>query len=346
MRTLPNPTSRLIKLAQSRGSTAKTLAGAKKYLATYMSSTSADCLRGLRWTEDRQSQIRPVVTPRYYATRSDWDNRNIETRADRRAAILGYATTNRPEWDDYCEAYLLDRQITEWTTAQAQSISLPDALSRTYTASWDTPKTRIYLSANYCAIVTWTTASDWEYYAKSYGKPKNTYSNRRVEIYKKLVDTPVYVVHVDSFRGEFLRASIIEAGQKLQLPWLIEAVRAIPTRTQRLAEQLATPRPCYKRVAVRPDGTYVSIYDGQTTYNIGETVRDEIKRCPDYDDICGYGGIFVHETREAAETQKYPKQSEALDLPRVTLRGEYWGRTNTNGKIAVEYFRPVEVMNE
>ena len=56
------------------------------------------------------------------------------------------------------------------------------------------------------------------------------------------------------------------------------------------------------------------------------------------------GGIFSHATQARAEAQSFPGSSAALDLPRVTLLGEYWGRTNVNGKIAAVFFRPVEVL--
>jgi hypothetical protein len=120
------------------------------------------------------------------------------------------------------------------------------------------------------------------------------------------------------------------------------AVPGRAARRQAAAQaELQTRHPCHKRVAVRPDGVYVSIYDGRTEYHLGVTTTARVRRPGN--DICAAGGIFVHRTRAAAERQDYPTESAALDLPRVTLRGEYWGRTNYDDKIAAEHFRPLAV---
>lgn len=52
---------------------------------------------------------------------------------------------------------------------------------------------------------------DWGYYSKSYGYPKITISNRRVELHKFSYDKTLVNTHyIDSFRGSFLINSIIK----------------------------------------------------------------------------------------------------------------------------------------
>ena len=264
----------------------------------------------------------------------------MEYKACKRAEILGYPPEN-PEYDLYSEAYQINDRVNAYSKRSIES--LETALNKKYNASWDEKWTYINLGHDIIAIVAWNEHADWNYYAKSYGRPKNTYSNRRVEIHNKFEGEKLCIM-VDSFQGEFLRKALIEAGQKLHLPWLIESIRIIPTKKQQQIIELATPKTCYKRVAINNQGKFVSIFDGMTEYTLGEVVHNTPKKCPDYDDICEYGGIFVHRTIEKANTQKYPTNSQAIEYPRVTLKGEYWGKVNENGKIATEYFRPMEVI--
>jgi len=271
----------------------------------------------------------------------------MERRADGRAAALGYPLHSE-QWAQYAEAYRMNDLARAW--AGDDTASLASALARTYTATWNTQYLPIKLGDDLRAKVAWDTESDWHYYARSYRRPKNTYSNRRVEIHHRF-EKKILTIPVESFRGEFLRTALLSAAQKLNLPQLIEKIRVCSTLAQsaknyraREEAELATPKPCYKVVARLENGRLVSIFDGVTEYKIGETVRDTPRTCPDYDDICGYGGIFVHATREKAEKQLFPDSSAAKNSPRITIRGEYWGKTNENGKIAAEFFRPLEII--
>ena len=125
--------------------------------------------------------------------------------------------------------------------------------------------------------------------------------------------------------------------------------KMVPGRAERRESvnraKMAEPHECYKIVARRDDEKLVSVYDGETEYALGEVVSDKLTRVPSMSDICNGGGIFVHATAERALDQKFPDASAALGFPRVLVRGEYWGRTHVNGKIAAEFFRPIEIVN-
>lgn len=327
----------IITRAQTAGSTATTRTGARRYLLAHLrvhpGIAHLDAPQRVRAQHQNNRAWRPEA--------------RLTRRADGRAVALGYPASN-PEYILYCEAYARNGQHQRYREDYlSRALAIPAALGATITSSWDGSPMTIHLGAGRVARADWDTDSDWEAYGKSYGRPKNTYSNRRIDVYQWLPDTGIVIiltVPVEAFRSHFLRRALIEIGQRLDMPSLVEAVRGTPTPREGERLEQATPKPCYKRVAVSASGAYVSIYDGATVYLLGATIVDTPRRCPDYDDICGYGGIFAHATREKAETQEYPSSSQALDLPRVTLRGEYWGRTNINGKIAAEYFRPLEIV--
>lgn len=329
----------IIALAQERGSTATTHAGAWRWLMTHLQPEH----RGIQALDGDRGAYRRLAS---IHRRADWERAQIFRRADGRARVLGYPATN-PDYADYVEAYRREEEHARYQREYVvRAKSVPDALLTSVVATWDGAALYIALPGGLTARATWDVSSDWDYYAESYGRPKNTISNRRVEMWQWTPQAGIkciLTISVEAFRGYWLRGALLDIAQRLELPELVEAVRSAPTKSERDAQQLATPKPCYKRVAVTPEGAYVSIFDGTTVYRLGETIRDTLRRCPDYDDICGYGGIFVHATRAKAETQKYPDHAQALALPRITLRGEYWGHTNVKGKIAAEYFRPVEV---
>lgn len=326
-------------LARERGSSATTHAGAWRYLLTRLAPEHEGiwAIDGDRGAYRRRAECNDL--PGYA-------RRRAEHRADGRARVLGYPESN-PEYADYAEAYRRNEELARYQREYvARAKPIADALVTTVSATWHGADLYVALPGGLTARVTWDVDSDWDYYAKSYGRPKNTISNRRVEVWRWTPEAGlerVLAIAVEAFRGYWLRRVLLEVAQRLELPALTEAVRSAPTKSEREKQELMTPKPCYKRVAVRQDGAYVSIFDGTTTYRLGEVVQDTPRRCPDYDDICGYGGIFVHATAAKAKAQKYPEHSQAVDLPRVTLRGEYWGRANVNGKIAAEYFRPVAV---
>ena len=90
-----------------------------------------------------------------------------------------------------------------------RAISLCEALNKSYAADWSNLYTYINFGDDLLRVA-WDTDSDWNYYSRRYNRPKNTYSNRRVELLTfsydgdsngiKIVD----VYHVNAFRGPFL----------------------------------------------------------------------------------------------------------------------------------------------
>lgn len=100
------------------------------------------------------------------------------------------------------------------------------------------------------------------------------------------------------------------------------------------------PIVCYKMVA-KQDNKLVSVFDGKTEYEIGNPVNSPITGT---DNICENGGIFVHQTEDAARKQGFPETSAAWKLPRVLLRGICWGNKNVNEKIAAEWFVATKIM--
>lgn len=101
---------------------------------------------------------------------------------------------------------------------------------------------------------------------------------------------------------------------------------------------------CYKTVAIREDGVYVSVFAENFTYTLNEIHHDSLTKTNDEKQMCKSGGIFVHRSIASAKEQEYPDSSKNATLPRVVLKGYCYGRKNENGKIAAEYFVPTEVV--
>lgn len=218
------------------GSTAKTYAGQLRAIRGHIAGAPHDPVAdgNIIRIDKRKSEYRVYIYNR------------IERSADGRAKILGYPPESQA-YSDYCEAYHIDTQIDAWDTQK--TITISDAIARTYRAAWNEPHTTIDLGHGYRAIVTWNEDADWHYYAKSYGRPKNTYSNRRVDIYNR-VEGKMLTIPVDRFSGDFLHDAIITAGKKLQLSWLTPD--NIPTREQIIEKENQKP------------------LNGRTKYSIGD----------------------------------------------------------------------------
>lgn len=97
----------------------------------------------------------------------------------------------------------------------------------------------------------------------------------------------------------------------------------------------------YKAVAVKPDGRYVSIYDGQTEYMIGVQVTRQIPR-RDHG-----GGYYCYRSYEEAKQASVPRESKAADLPRAVLKVRAEGLYCTYGdKLAFATLTPVKIVEE
>lgn len=95
----------------------------------------------------------------------------------------------------------------------------------------------------------------------------------------------------------------------------------------------------YKRVAVAEDGRYLSIFDGQTAYRLGEEIREAARQ--DHN-----GGIYCYPTAEAARAWEAPSTWPGAKLPHVVLRCSAGGSycRYDNGKISVSRLTPLEVV--
>ena len=95
----------------------------------------------------------------------------------------------------------------------------------------------------------------------------------------------------------------------------------------------------YKAVAVRPDGTMISIYDGSTVYAIGVTLNGQARR--DHE-----GGYYCYRSAEEAQAVVVPESSAAADLPRRILRVRAEGNycVYGNGKLAFSKITPLAIV--
>ena len=94
----------------------------------------------------------------------------------------------------------------------------------------------------------------------------------------------------------------------------------------------------YKSVAVTEENKYVSIFDGETQYQIGKTVAERPARNHG-------GGIYVYKSQQEAEEVEVPADSKAKDLPRIILKvraeGSYCRYKN---KLSFSKVTPLEIV--
>ena len=93
----------------------------------------------------------------------------------------------------------------------------------------------------------------------------------------------------------------------------------------------------FKAVAVQ-DNRFMSIFDGETEYRVGETVSDQARQ--DHN-----GGIYVYRTEQEARQAHVPQSSKLLEAPRAVLRvraESAYCRYNS-GKLAFSKVTPLGV---
>ena len=95
----------------------------------------------------------------------------------------------------------------------------------------------------------------------------------------------------------------------------------------------------FKAVAVGEDGRWLSIFDGETEYRIGETLS---QRTGQYHS----GGYYVYSTKRDARNATVPKSSVLADAERVVLRVRAGGSycRYDNGKLAFSQVTPLGVV--
>ena len=122
--------------------------------------------------------------------------------------------------------------------------------------------------------------------------------------------------------------------------------RLAPSWAKRPFESIQKPKPSalprherFKQVAMDADGTFRSVFDG-TEYTLGKTKREAVK--PEH-----RGGFYVYPSPEAASNAEFPNASRFADLPRVLLKCEVWGNSNSygNGKESFSYLKPLAIVS-
>lgn len=124
------------------------------------------------------------------------------------------------------------------------SISFSSAIQRRYIASWGEKSTLIKFKKHKLYFrITWNEETDWDYYSKSYGRPKNYYSDRRVEMLKvdpfgetKVIGT----YNLDTFQGNFLIpaiASLLNVA-KIDVPKQLKKVQLVDFYTIKLCKKI------------------------------------------------------------------------------------------------------------
>ena len=81
----------IVELAQSKGSTATTNAGARRYLLAHLPKPHLLSRKNHNWNSSRWEWDR-------------WTDTRMASRADGRARVLGYPAQSE-QWAWYCEAY-------------------------------------------------------------------------------------------------------------------------------------------------------------------------------------------------------------------------------------------------
>jgi len=204
-----------------------------------------------------------------------------------------YYWKNSPYWENRY-AQKLDRKNAEkenWKNRIRKAISVKDALQKTYRASWNIASTKIKISQNVIAEVTWDEESDWNYYSKSYGRPKNTYSNRRVEFYffdtcaAEIVDLKTYPVA--NFQGNFLLNILVDflKIEKIKVKKEEKIVQLNPYFSIEKIFQIGSAK-IYKRslgahlidfCAVQNDLTYHDDTPKKAIHNLKIKIKNKIK---------------------------------------------------------------------
>lgn len=95
----------------------------------------------------------------------------------------------------------------------------------------------------------------------------------------------------------------------------------------------------YKAVAV-VDGKFLSIFDGETEYTIGQELKQPARQ--DHN-----GGFYVYKSISDAADVRVPSSSRLSDAPRAILRIKAEGQycKYDNGKLAFSRVTPVEVVS-
>lgn len=142
-----------------------------------------------------------------------------------------------------------------------------------------------------------------------------------------IVDTNEQKVHKSIRTVAQARAYLADGAKAAR-----ELGAAIPKGSQ-------TPEFDAWKLVANIDGRYLSIFDGETEYRVGEATTDTAKR--DHE-----GGIYVYPTREQAERAVFPNGSQLLDAPRIVLHGTASGRRfrYDSGKIACTTFTVTEAV--
>lgn len=112
------------------------------------------------------------------------------------------------------ERILKERNSARISFAKGIASALPINTYSNYSyGRWDLPTRDFYVSNNTIARITWSEESDWNAYSKSYGRPKNTYSDRAVKFITfdhKSATKEIKVFPLDTFAGQFMERALAD----------------------------------------------------------------------------------------------------------------------------------------
>lgn len=354
MKTYPH--KNIIKLAQSRGSTAKTMSGARRHLLRNLPapitgrevadwSNGSDAyhryMEGLieRRADGRASildyDLNDQYTPgrildRAYNDNREWDRRReiIPTR-DNFGAI--YGRNERSQWDGHKTVYPQDRPNTDYWDAlaliaeAARKKKIPQAydnidFDKQGRADGDALHSELYDFGPKAAIVCIRRTEGSRYGVRTLNKSYTLIKRQGRGLRVTPATGPI---------AKWAKA----AGEQWGL-----VIRRIQGDKNAIA--LTNPlqwQTAYKAVAIADDGSLHSIYNGDG-YALGKLYKEKTQDNHN-------GGYYCYNSLAEALQAEVPASSKMLAASRVIVRCDVAGRSITYGnKISYTYIRPVEVV--
>lgn len=338
----------IIQIAQERGSTAKTKAGAWKYLLAHLPKpvrgrTPSAWLNG------------PEAAARYRQER-------MTRTADGRARVLGYdlndpntpgrilerAYSDHREWE---RRRALQPQRDSYGAIYAHRLAYSDPILPSPTAHYWEALDILREASRQNVVPAAHDSIGWDRKGRSEGSAVHhemyDYAPDAVIACVRCTEGTRYGVKTTS-KTYYLVEQIegVTTAEVLSIPVAKLAKVAAPfgaiiarARGEEGGARLSAPAPetGYKAVAVDDAGILRSIFSGEE-YQLG--VRKAERAVNDHG-----GGYYYYATPEEATAAEVPGDSRCKDLPRVIVRCEVAGSLVRYGrKLARTYLRPVEVV--
>ncbi|MHC1697764.1 MAG: hypothetical protein AB9919_06850 [Geobacteraceae bacterium] len=347
----------IIEIAQSRGSSAKTKAGAWKYLLAHLPAPHPG-LKMIGTGRTRTPGHCPAPYSRDAKALADYQQMVTERRATRIAAAIGHPLQSE-QWDWYCEAYEMHREYTRRCTAQLGRDGYGAVTCITGLAAPGP-----YNAAYWQAVDLIAQARKTDLIEAAYDSIKFD-NKRRAEgeaVHHEMYDFSPGAAIVCVRKTEGTRYGVktlsktyylVEQAEETVLCSLITKPVARYAKKVNFGEVIAIVRgemkfspaletvPGYKLLQINDDGSIASVWDG-SSWAIGKRRTEAAK-----DDHCG--GLYYYRdlTRclEAAhENSVFHPSMQHRKL--AVLKVETSGRQVSyyTGKFAATHITPVEVI--